>query len=247
MFRNAKIDVTNTLFGQVYAIVGTIMSLPRYFAKQVSFKMMQVNSAVMQVIFPMVYLTYVYETVASLRASMSRLTELKHEIAKQSQANSNEKSRKLIDTDILLEVCDFSLSKFPESSLLLSNISFSLKNNDQLLINGASGIGKSSLLRAIAGVGCNSYLGDIVFAKSYPKICLLPQKPYYPEDDFKRSIFYPIQSGIPSDERFVEILELLGVGYLAKYINTANDWRNFYLRANSKSLIFVECLLKVMT
>lgn len=74
MFRNAKLDVVNSLFMQVYAVIGTIMSLPRYFAKQISFgQMMQVNSAVMQVIFPMVYLTYVYETLASLRASMSRL------------------------------------------------------------------------------------------------------------------------------------------------------------------------------
>ncbi|XSZ47210.1 ATP-binding cassette domain-containing protein [Francisella noatunensis] len=140
------------------------MSLPRYFAKQISFgQMMQVNSAVMQVIFPMVYLTYVYETLASLRASMSRLTELKHEISS-GKTNSDEIDM-LNCEESILEVNSFSLQKSQNSPFLLDNICFRLKNQERLLISGHSGIGKSTLLRAIAGVGCGSHEGDIIFAK----------------------------------------------------------------------------------
>ncbi|GMN89044.1 ABC transporter ATP-binding protein/permease [Francisella sciaenopsi] len=243
MFRNAKIDVVNTLFSQVYAIIGTILSLPRYFAKQISFgQMMQVNSAVMQVIFPMVYLTYVYETLASLRASMSRLTELKHEISSE-KAKADEIDM-LNCEESILEVNSFSLQKSQNSPFLLDNICFRLKSQERLLISGHSGIGKSTLLRAIAGVGCGSHEGDIIFAKKCLKICLLPQKPYYPEDDFKRAIFYPIQSGIPSDDKFIEILELLNVGYLAKYINTINDWRNFLSSGEQQKLNFCRIFVK---
>ncbi|WP_234393367.1 ATP-binding cassette domain-containing protein [Francisella adeliensis] len=175
---------------------------------------------------------------------MSRLTELRYEISKHHDLISNKKEHKLVSPDNLLEVNEFSLADCSESHFLLNKVSFSLKSYDRLLINGASGIGKSTLLRAIARVGCNSHQGDIVFAKECLRICLFPQKPYYPEDDFKRAVFYPIQVGIPSDEKFVGILRQLGVEYLAKYINTRNDWRNFLSSGEQQKLNFCRVFIK---
>ncbi|ORU69312.1 ABC transporter ATP-binding protein, partial [Francisella tularensis subsp. holarctica] len=45
-FRKAKIDIVRSFFVQIYSLTGTILALPRYFAKSISFgQIMQVQSA----------------------------------------------------------------------------------------------------------------------------------------------------------------------------------------------------------
>lgn len=106
MFRKAKIEIANNFFLQTYSVAGTIMSLPRYFSRQISFgQVMQVNSAVMQMIFSMTYVSYVYESIAKFRANMSRLLELKTSISRE------ENSKRLYvvnnDQENFLEIKDF--------------------------------------------------------------------------------------------------------------------------------------------
>ncbi|AJI68563.1 aBC transporter superfamily protein [Francisella tularensis] len=59
-------------------MTGTILALPRYFAKSISFgQIMQVQSAFYSVISPMLFLVFWYENLAELRTNVSRLSELK--------------------------------------------------------------------------------------------------------------------------------------------------------------------------
>lgn len=45
-FREVKINIVTGLFSQVYAVIGIFLSLPRYFAKVISFgQVMQINAA----------------------------------------------------------------------------------------------------------------------------------------------------------------------------------------------------------
>ena len=73
---------------------------------------------------------------------------------------------------------------------------------------------------------------------------MLSQKPYFPEDDFKRAVFYPLFTGIPSDEKFIKILNDLGVGKLSKYLNTENDWRNLLSSGEQQRLNFCKIHVK---
>merc|ERR1712137_1283306 len=59
---------------------------------------------------------------------------------------------------------------------IFSNVSFSLEDGDSLLISGNGGLGKSSLMRAIAGLwGAGS--GSIERAAMH-QCFFLPQRPY---------------------------------------------------------------------
>ena len=175
MFRRAKLDVVNMLFQQAYSIIGTMLALPRYFAKEINFgQLMQVNSAISSVIWPVVWLSFMYENIAELRASMTRLLELKRGI------DSTDGTRSIgVDKaqDKLLNVSDFSLVS-SDDSIVLQNVNMSLGDNDSLLIYGPSGIGKSSLLRAINGIN-SDYTGDISFNK-FPKNMYAVAKTIFP-------------------------------------------------------------------
>lgn len=125
---------------------------------------------------------------------------------------------------------------------LLKEISISLDIQDSIFIHGKTGIGKTSLLRVINGHSDN-FKGKIIFNKT-PRILFLSQKPYFPEDDFKRSIFYPSFSSIPSDSEFKQILDYLGVAYLEKFIGTIHDWRNVLSSGEQQKLRFCKIFTK---
>jgi putative ATP-binding cassette transporter len=72
---------------------------------------------------------------------------------------------------------------------LIQNLSISLPSGRNLLIVGASGSGKSSLLRAIAGLWSTG-AGEIVRPSS-EHVYFLPQRPYCPPGSLRDQLLYP--------------------------------------------------------
>lgn len=238
-FRRAKIDIVRSFFIQIYSLTGTILALPRYFTKSINFgQLMQVQSAFYNVISPMLFLVFWYENIAELRTNVNRLSELKKSM------NSSQQQRRAIVIDKeqkeLIVVDDIAITK--QEGILLEKVSFSLNEKNNLFIHGKTGIGKTSLLRVINGHSDN-FIGKIIFNKT-PKILFLSQRPYLPEDDFKRAVFYPNFTSIPTDEEFKKVLDILGIGYLSKFINSIHDWRNLLSSGEQQKLALCKLFIK---
>eukprot|EP00922_Rhytidocystis_sp_ex-Travisia-forbesii_P061476 GHVS01091106.1.p1 GENE.GHVS01091106.1~~GHVS01091106.1.p1 ORF type:complete len:740 (-),score=66.79 GHVS01091106.1:102-2321(-) len=75
---------------------------------------------------------------------------------------------------------------------LVQNLSLSLRGGqgERLLIVGSSGTGKSSLLRAIAGLWTNG--GGVVERPPDGETFFLPQKPYCPQGTLRQQLLYPM-------------------------------------------------------
>jgi ABC-type uncharacterized transport system fused permease/ATPase subunit len=85
---------------------------------------------------------------------------------------------------------------------LIENLNLSLMNGKNLLIVGASGSGKSSLLRAIAGLW-DTGAGEIVRPSS-EHVYFLPQKPYCPPGTLRDQLLYP-STNFNRDDHYVTI------------------------------------------
>jgi ABC-type uncharacterized transport system fused permease/ATPase subunit len=85
---------------------------------------------------------------------------------------------------------------------LIENLNLSLMNGKNLLIVGASGSGKSSLLRAIAGLW-DTGAGEIVRPCS-EHVYFLPQKPYCPPGTLRDQLLYP-STNFNRDDHYVTI------------------------------------------
>ncbi|KAL3897113.1 MAG: hypothetical protein SGARI_006995 [Bacillariaceae sp.] len=107
---------------------------------------------------------------------------------------------------------------------LIHSLNLELKWGERLLIIGASGIGKSSLLRAIAGLWTSG--SGVIERANIEDVYFLPQKPYCPLGTLKDQLLYPATSecdkeGSPAQKkaidtkRLLEILRAVDLGDLA--------------------------------
>jgi len=92
-------------------------------------------------------------------------------------------------TTSVLEVSGFDLCTPDKKRALIKGLNFKLKAGDHLLIVGDSGAGKSSLLRAIAGLWTSG--NGSIRRPSDENVYFLPQRPYCTLGTMKDQLLYP--------------------------------------------------------
>jgi len=133
----------------------------------------------------------------------------------------------------------------PESDrVLIKELSLTLKPGDALLITGASGCGKSSLLRAIAGLwdrGCGTIQHPPI-----EHVFFLPQQPYLQSSTLRSQLIYPSVQTDLGDEALLEILDLVHLPHLAERaggLDAEHDWGKLLSVGEQQRLAFGRVLV----
>ena len=137
---------------------------------------------------------------------------------------------------------------------LIANLTLEVNPGESLLIVGASGEGKSSLLRAIAGLW-NSGNGIIVRPKPEDML-FLPQHPYMILGNLRSQLLYPNKDGPNndgpnkdrkiSDEELYQLLDKVNLPHLAERLGGLNadlDWGKVLSVGEQQRLAFARVLL----
>jgi putative ATP-binding cassette transporter len=139
-----------------------------------------------------------------------------------------------------------SLTLHPPQSerVLIKELSLVLKPGDALLITGDSGCGKSSLLRAIAGLW-HTGSGEI----HHPPLedfFFLPQQPYLQHGTLRSQLIYPSADSSLSDEQLLAILEQVHLPHLAERVgglDAEQDWEKLLSVGEQQRLAFGRVLV----
>lgn len=133
----------------------------------------------------------------------------------------------------------------PESErVLIKELSLEVKPGDALLITGDSGCGKSSLLRAIAGLW-GTGAGTIQHPRA-DDIFFLPQQPYLQSGTLRSQLIYPSARCELDDEQLLAILEQVHLPHLAQRVgglDAVRDWEKLLSVGEQQRLAFGRVLV----
>ena len=127
---------------------------------------------------------------------------------------------------------------------LVRDISLEIPSGNGLLIMGPSGSGKSSILRAIAGLW-NSGTGAI-YRPELNEILFLPQKPYMVLGSLRQQLLYPQTNLDISDIEIQEVLEKVNLAKLAERfggLDVVENWSQVLSVGEQQRVAFARLFL----
>jgi len=133
----------------------------------------------------------------------------------------------------------------PQSDrILIKELDLVLKPGDALLITGDSGCGKSSLLRAIAGLWHRG--SGTIHHPPMEEFFFLPQQPYLQHGSLRSQLIYPSAHADLDDDALLAILDQVHLPYLAERVgglDAVQDWEKLLSVGEQQRLAFARVLV----
>lgn len=105
---------------------------------------------------------------------------------------------------------------------ILERVSLAVTPGSRIGIVGPNGRGKTTLLRALAGIW--PFGRGRIELPARARMLFLPQRPYLPLGSLRAATSYPEPEGAFPDERIIEVLRLLGLGHLEARLDEVESW-----------------------
>jgi putative ATP-binding cassette transporter len=236
---NARQVMANGTLVQTALLMPTVVVVPAILAHRMSYgESLEVGVLFGQLVMSLVWIAMSYSAFASWATTGRRVAGLVIAV----EAEPPEGGIRRVEADTAcLAVRDLVLKQPGGQALLPAALSFELQAGQRCLITGPSGVGKSTLLRAIVGL---SDLGDGEVALAQrAKLLFLPQRPYMPPGTIKDAVCYPKPAAEFTDAACTRLLNDCRLPALAKQLHEADDWGRILSPGEQQRLSFARVLL----
>ncbi len=235
-----------TGYGQVALVFPFMAAGPRYFSGAIQLgDLMQTASAFNHVQGALSWFVDAYAELASWKATVDRLITFSNAMEEfRSQpctAAPLQTLKPSTGSDQSLRISGLTLT-LPEGGTLITGFNLTVNPGQSALISGPSGVGKSTLFRAIAGLWpCGQ--GTIALPAT-GRLLFLPQKPYLPIGSLRSVVSYPTPDGGFTDAAIAEALAACGLPQLAAQLDDARYWTQQLSPGEQQRLAFARTLLQ---
>jgi putative ATP-binding cassette transporter len=221
-----------------------LMGAPKYLSGSMTLgELMQVTAAFMQVQTAFNWLVDNAIRLAEWNASSQRVGVLLNVIAE-------------IDTCIG-KAADgmITLGKSPDANMRIENLSIAQRNGklliadaevviepgEKILVKGESGMGKSTLIRAIAGLW--PWGSGRILRPEGAEIAFMPQRPYIPLGTLRHALLYPASGQAEEEWKIRDALRKTGLWHLIERLDEDEQWSRILSVGEQQRIAFARLLI----
>ncbi|MBX9824915.1 MAG: ABC transporter ATP-binding protein/permease [Xanthobacteraceae bacterium] len=243
--QHMKTTVVSSMSGFIAPVLPIILCAPKYLAGEMSLGgVMQAASAFTIVQGAFNWLVDNYPRLADWTASARRAASLMVALDALERAEQGDGVGRIERSDegrgAALRLRDLSVT-LDDGTAVLDDTDIAIKPGERVLIAGESGTGKSTLVRAIAGLW--PWGGGTIEVRKGAKLMLLPQRPYIPIGTLRRAAVYP---DAPEERDLAEVADALrrvGLEHLVDRLDEEAPWDQTLSGGEKQRLAFARIFL----
>jgi putative ATP-binding cassette transporter len=224
-FGQGNLSLLTSSLAYLAPIVPLVVALPRYLSGQIQLGgLMQTAQAFSSVQWALSWLIDNFPKFAEWRASTNRVVHLHVALSDLEESSELEDHQRIklhepTESDLLV-MRELGLTR-PSGETLVAEAEIEIGRPERVLIRGQSGSGKSTIMRAVAGVWPWGK-GDIHLPRG--AIIFMPQKPYFPLGTLREALHYPKAPEGVTDEMLQETLHKVGLDHLRERLDEQERW-----------------------
>jgi putative ATP-binding cassette transporter len=223
-------------------VVPLLLGAPKYLAGSMSLgQLMQIAAAFVQVQIAFNWLVENYIRFAEWQASARRVLELRRTIVElPAEEDGGEAIRIGVSPDEAVHLRDLVVAHHT-GRVVIDGAEAKFLPGEKILLRGDSGTGKSTLIRAIAGLWPWGS-GQVLLPKG-SDLMFVPQKPYVPNGSLRDALIYPRHGTEIPEQVLLNALHRCGLRRLAGDLAREERWDKVLSGGEQQRIAFARLLV----
>jgi putative ATP-binding cassette transporter len=229
-------------YGHVSTVFPILVVSPAYLAGAIPLgTLMQAHLAMQRVEGAFAFCIGVYAKIAEWKAVMDRIAQFELAMAALDEQRHPLAAVEVTEgpgSDLVLQGLNMLR---PTGEPIASLDPIRLCPGERLLVKGASGCGKSSLFRALAGLW--PFGEGAVERPRGSRLLAMPQRPYFPLGTLKCAITYPTPADAVSNEDVRDAMTRVGLAHLTDRLDEEAEWATVLSGSEQQRIAFARALI----
>ena len=238
-----RTTVVSQTSGYIAPILPIILCAPKFLDGALTLgEVMQAASAFVLVQSALNWMVDNYPRLAEWVASARRVAALDASLAALTRADATPAGRieRGDHPHVALRLRDVSVLR-EDGAPLVAGAELTVMPGEKLLLTGAAGTGKSTLVRALAGAW--PWGRGRIEVRAGAKLLVLPQRPYLPAGSLRRVVSYPDADDRHNAGEIAAALHKVDLGHLAARLDEEAPWDRTLSGGEKQRLAFARVFL----
>ena len=226
-------------------VVPLLLGAPKYLAGEMTLgSLMQAATAFAQVQVALTWLADNAMRLSDWFASSNRVSQLTGAIDRLELsigATSNGETIEIgVSPDRSVHLVNLNIA-LHDGKLMIDGAEAVIAPGEKVMLKGGSGTGKSSLIRAMAGLW--PWGSGKILLPEAARVAFMPQRPYFPLGPLRQALLYPFAEQKVADEKLTDILARCGLEHLIPRLDETEQWGSMLSGGEQQRLAFARVLI----